>query len=177
MICDKDEQGYILPLWFDGVDSCLDFLKGKKKNGFLYFFQIDNEFFKVGVSNGIISRLKAHRKKLGNRIGTIGIIGEVTLYKQIECLLHFKVFTTKRGDGKYLVESRRDIYDTETYEIPDGVDFKEMINNILKVLRYIYLSNCFDILGKGEKYGIDIFNPNTKDKGLSAFLMEFNDLL
>lgn len=173
MICDKDEQGNVFPLWFDEIDSCLEFLKGKCENGFLYFLQIDKELIKVGISDNIRRRLATHKSNLGNRIGTIGVIGNVKLYKQIEQLLHLLMGTTKKIDGEILFESKADIYDTETYKIPDGVEFKEMVCTTLKLLRHVYLYNSFGYLGEGVDFGVDIFNPNVEDKGLSAFLMNF----
>ena len=178
IICNKDKEGNTLPLWFDGMNSCLDYLNGKCGGSFLYFFRIDENLFKVGISNHIVNRLKTHQKNLGDRIGTVGIIGNVTLYKQIEYILHYILFNTKGGDGKYLFESNTFAYDTETYNIPEGVsDFKEMIELVLKLLRSVYLYNSFEQLGEGESFGFDLFNPKNSDKGLSTFLLKYNDVL
>jgi hypothetical protein len=177
VICNRDKEDNVLPIWFDGIDSCLDFLKKKGGGKFLYFFRIDENLFKVGMSNKIIQRLTTHQKKLGDRIGVVGIIGNVTLYKQIESVFHFSMYHAKRTDGERLFESGILAYDSETYKIPENIsDFKEMIETILKLLKSVYQSNLCEWLGEDESFGFDLFNPQKSDKGLGAFLLKFIDL-
>lgn len=174
MLCNKDNDGYVLPLWFNDVDTCINFLKNKSCKNCLYFFKIDENLFKVGRSDRIIDRLRRHKSKLGDRISMVGIIGDIILCKQIENFLHSVTFEMRK-DGKHLFESKSSTYDTETYEITDvykefcrghEFSFKEIMEIILKVIKIYFLDS--------ENYGFDVFNPNDGDKGLSKFLLEYS---
>ena len=177
IICNRDKEDNVLPIWFDGIDSCLDFLKEKGGGKFLYFLRIDENLFKIGMSNHIVNRLTTHQKNLGNRIGVVGVLGNVTLYKQIEYILHHSMHKARGEDNKHLFETGTLTYDTETYQIPKGVsDFKEMIEVILKLWRSVYQSNLCEWLGDDESFGFDLFNPQKTDKGLGAFLLKFINL-
>lgn len=153
-------NGYVLPIWFDDIYQCIEFLKSKSQKNYLYFFEIDDKYFKLGFSDNIIKRLNTHKSKLKDRIGKIGIIGNIAYAKYIEnCYLGSFYEIPEFNDDTH-------VYDYETFLKP--YDFKTTIEYATILITQRYRDNFNDCLHIGIKnMGFNIFLPNENDNPIA----------